>query len=344
MKNNSTKAMTPKERVFKRLKGEDVDKIPNLNIVMTFAANFIKVPYKKYVTDYRYLVEGNIACCEKFGIDMVSAISDPFREAHGFGANVIFPEDDVPKCTDFFIKDYSDIRKLKITGAANCERMKDRVEAIKLYKIKAGQKYPILGWVEGAFAESADLRGLSKMMIDIYDSPDFIKDLLEICTRQAILFSEEQIDAGADFIGIGDAAASLISPSAYKDLVLPYEQRIINAVHDKGAKARLHICGNTSSILDILPLTGADIVDIDWMVNFKTANGVFKGKCCACGNFDPVSVMLQGDTEAVESAVISCVNEGNNTTFIAAGCEVPKMTPFENLIKVDSTLREINYK
>lgn len=237
---------------------------------------FIKVPYKKYVTDYRYLVEGNTACCEKFGIDMVSAISDPFREAHGFGANIIFPDDDVPKCTDYFIKDYSDIKKLKINSAMNCERMKDRIEAIKLYKKEVGEKYPILGWVEGAFAEPADLRGLSKMMVDIYDTPEFIKDLLEICTRQAILFSEEQINAGADFIGIGDAAASLISPSFYKGLVLPYEQRIINAIHDKGAKAKLHICGNISSILDFLPLTGADIVDIDWMVNFKTAKKFLK--------------------------------------------------------------------
>jgi len=275
---------------------------------------------------------------------MVSAISDPFREAHGFGANIIFPDDDVPKCTDYFIKDYSDIKKLKINSAMNCERMKDRIEAIKLYKKEVGGKYPILGWVEGAFAESADLRGLSKMMIDIYDAPEFIKDLLEICTRQAILFSEEQINAGADFIGIGDAAASLISPSFYKGLVLPYEQRIINAIHDKGAKAKLHICGNISSILDFLPLTGADIVDIDWMVNFKTANEVFKGKCCACGNFDPVSVMLQGNTDDIKRAVISCINEGNSTTFIAAGCEIPKMTPFENMIKVDLTIKEMGYK
>lgn len=341
---NNDKVMTPKERVFKRLKGEDVDKIPNLNIIMTFAANFIKVPYKRYVTDYRCLVKGNIACCEKFGIDMVSVISDPFREAHGFGANIIFPEDDVPKCTDFLIKDYSDLRKLKITSSANSERAKDRIDAIKLYKKEVGQKYPILGWVEGAFAESADLRGLSKLMIDFYDSPDFIKDLLDICTRQAIVFSEEQINAGADFIGIGDAAASLVSPSSYKDLVLPCEQRIVNAIHEKGAKAKLHICGNISSILDILPLTGADIVDIDWMVNFKTANEAFKGKCCACGNFDPVSIMLQGDAADVERAVISCVSEGNSTTFIAAGCEVPKMTPLENLVRVDSTLREMDCK
>ena len=139
--------MTPKERVFKRLQGEEVDKIPNLNIVMTFAANLIKVPYKKYVTDYRYLVEGNIACCEKFGIDMVSAISDPYREAQGFGANIIFPEDDVPKCSDFFIKDYSDIRKLKINSAVNSERANDRIEAIKLYKKESGKNIRCLaGW------------------------------------------------------------------------------------------------------------------------------------------------------------------------------------------------------
>ncbi len=159
--------MTPKERVFRRLQGEEVDKIPNLNIVMTFAANLIKVPYKKYVTDYRCLVEGDIVCCEKLGIQMVSAISDPYREAQGFGASIIFPDDDVPKCSDFFIKDYSDIRKLKINSAVNSERANDRVEAIKLYKKEAGQKYPILGWVEGALAESADLMGVSKMMIDI---------------------------------------------------------------------------------------------------------------------------------------------------------------------------------
>jgi MtaA/CmuA family methyltransferase len=333
--------LTPKKRVFRRLQGETVDKIPNLNIIMTFAAKFMKVPYEKYVTDYRYLVEGNIACCEKFGIDMVSAISDPFREAHGFGENIIFPEDDVPKCTDYFIKDYSDIKKLKINSAMNCERMKDRIEAIKLYKKEVGEKYPILGWVEGAFAESADLRGLSKIMTDIYDAPDYIKKLLGICTEQAIIFSTEQIIAGADFIGIGDAAASLVGPQIYKELVLPYEQKIISSIHKKGAKVKLHICGDISSILNLVPLSGADIIDVDWMVNFKTANEIFKDRCCACGNFDPVKIMLQGSMDDVRKAVISCINDGNNTTFIAAGCEVPKMTPLENLMKVDSTIKEM---
>lgn len=334
------KLLTPKERVFKRLNGEKVDKIPNLNISMTFAAKFIDVPYKKYVTDHRYLVEGNIKCCEKFGIDMVSAISDPFRETYGFGADIIFPEDDVPKCHNFLLKQYSDIKKLKVNDPDSSERMHDRIQAIRLYKKEVGEKYPILGWVEGALAEATDLRGMGRLMTDIYDSPEFINELLEICTEQAILFSDAQIDAGADFIGIGDAAASLIGPKIYKDMILKYEQRVIDAVHKKGAKARLHICGNVSSILNYLPLARADIIDIDWMVDFRAANELFKGKCCACGNFDPVSIMLNGSKHDVRRAVLSCIEDGNETTFIAAGCEIPKMTPLENMMQVDSTLKE----
>jgi MtaA/CmuA family methyltransferase len=332
--------MTPKERVYKRLDGQKVDKVPNLNIIMTFAAKYIDVPYKKYVTDHKYLVEGNIACCEEFGIDMVSAISDPYRETHGFGANIIFPEDDVPKCTDYLLKEYSDIKKLKINDPEKSERMLDRLKAVMLFKKELGDQYPILGWAEGPIAEATDLRGMGKIMTDIFDSPGFIEDLFEICTQQSIIFSEAQIDAGADMIGIGDAAASLIGPQVYKDMVLSYEKRVIDAIHKKGAKARLHICGNISSILEYLPETGADIVDIDWMVDFKQANNIFKGKCAACGNFDPVNIMLNGNTDDVRNAVLSCIEEGNDTTFIAAGCEIPKMTPYENMLVVDTTLRE----
>ena len=251
----------------------------------------IGVPYSRYVRDYRCLVEGNLACCETFGIDMVSAISDPYRETSGFGAHVIFPEDDVPKCTDFFIKQYSDLKELSIHRPLECERMLDRIRAVELYKSQAGRTYPILGWVEGAFAEANDLRGMTGIMMDLYDEPSFIKELLEICNEQAIEFAREQIRAGADFIGIGDAAASLVGPNIYREFVLPCEKKLIEAIHRAGAKTKLHICGNITSLLDDIPLSGTDMADVDWMVNFGKAVESF-GSCCTCGNFDPVKVLL----------------------------------------------------
>ena len=90
--------------------------------------------------------------------------------------------------------------------------------------------------------------------------------------RAAIRFAVAQVEAGADFVGIGDAVASLLSPRAYRAYALPYEQRIIRAVHDAGGRVKLHICGNTSRHLPDMATTGADIIDLDWMVDL--AEGV----------------------------------------------------------------------
>jgi MtaA/CmuA family methyltransferase len=339
VKNNVS--MTPYERVFNRLQSKAVDKIPNLNILMAFAAKYIGVPYRRYASDYHCLVEGNIVCCEKFGIDMVSAISDPCREAHGFGAHILFPEDDVPKCTDFLLKDYPDLNKLSVQNPLASERMLDRIKAVELYKKNVGGQYPILGWVEGAFAEANDLRGMTDLMMDTLEEPGFVKDLLEICNEQAIAFAKEQIKAGADFIGIGDAAASLVGPVIYQKFILPYEKKLIDEIHALGAKARLHICGNITKLLEYIPLTGADIADVDWKVDFGVAVNTF-GTCCANGNFDPVSVLLVGTTEGVAKAVEGCVKNAHDNTFIMAGCEVPRETPNENLMMVKETLEKLS--
>lgn len=330
--------MSPRERVFARLQSRPVDRIPNLSILMTFAAKYIGCSYDQYVRDYRLLVEGNIRCCEDFSIDMVSVISDPVRETSDFGANIVFPFDAVPYASDNFIKKPNDIQKLKVQNPQIGKRMADRIRAVELFKQKVGDHYPILGWVEGAFAEVCDLHGVSETMEDLFASPEFIVEMLEICTQQAISFAEAQIDSGADFIGIGDAAASLISPRMYRKFVLPYEQRIIQRIHEKGAKAKLHICGNTSALLKIFPETSADIFDIDYPVNFSDAVQTFGDSISACGNFEPTAVLLQGDLTEVEKSVRHCVAVSTQNTMIAPGCEVPRDTPVENLKAISKTL------
>lgn len=329
------------ERVERRLEGKVVDKIPNLNIIMQFAAKYIDVPYGKYVTDYRYLVEGNIKCCQEFGIDMVSAISDPLREASGLGADVIIHEDDVPSCKVDLIHEYTDLDKLKVADPLQSERMLDRIKAIDMYNHSVKDEFPILGWVEAPFAEACDLRGMNQIMMDLYDEPDFVKELLDICLEQVSLFAEEQIKAGADFVGVGDAAASLIGPDIYKELVMDYQREIIKVVHQAGARAKLHICGDITSLLEYLPDTGADIIDLDWMVDFEKAVQIFDGRVSACGNFDPVAVLMQGSIEQIKRSTQECIEAGDEYTMISAGCEVPKDTPPENLLAVDEALKEV---
>ncbi len=328
------------ERVENRLSGKPIDRVPNLNIIMQFAARYINVPYGKYSTDYRYLVEGNMKCCHDFGIDMVSAISDPYRETSGLGGCISILEDDVPRCTDYYIKEYSDVKKLKPIDPSQSERMNDRLNAISLYQQECGSEFPILGWVEGAFAEANNLRGVYHLMIDLHKEPEFVKELIELCLEQSILFARQQIKEGAQYIGIGDATASLVSPKFYQELILPAEKRLIDEIHKNGARAKLHICGNTTALLDLMAESGADIIDIDHLVDLKSAFEKIGEKALICGNFDPVSILLDGDVEMVKESVRNCLDIGKDRIIISAGCEVPKFTPPENLKSVAEVLAE----
>ena len=330
--------MNSKERVYARINNQPVDRIPNLNILMFFAAKEIGVPYSDYCQDYRKLVQGNIVCMRKYGIDAVSAISDPMRESADMGLEIVFPEDDVPHEKDFLIKEKKDLLKLKPVLPSDGKRMTDRLLAVDLFKKQVSDEFPIIGWVEGCFAMAADLRGVNDFLMDLYEDTNFTTDLLEICLEQAILFAKAQIAAGADFIGVGDAIASVAGPFAYQELALQYEVRLLQAIREAGGLTKLHICGNTTPFLDLLPATYCDILDLDWMVPMDKAAELYGNITCINGNYDPVSVLLQGSVQDIKNAVQACTRMGGGKHTSAAGCEVPKHTPPANLMAVHEAL------
>jgi uroporphyrinogen decarboxylase len=219
--------------------------------------------------------------------------------------------------------------------------MSDRLEAIRALREQVGGEVPVMGWVEGALAESADLRGVIRLLTDLYDQPEWLTELLETIVEVEIAFARAQVEAGADIIGLGDAVASQISPAMYRRFALPYEQRIFAAVKDCGAVPRLHICGNTSRIMADMVESGAEIIDVDWMVDIQAAAQVFGERAALCGNFDPVAVMLQGTPGQVATATRDCLARGGPRYFSAAGCEIPDGTPYANLHAQAGVLREM---
>ena len=330
--------MKPFERLFNRLDNKKIDKTPNLNIVMLFAAKEIGVPYSKYCLDYKLLVEGNIVCAEKYGLDCVTTMSDSMREVSGLGGKVLYPDDDVPYNEEFLIKGRNDLNKLHPIQPCDSERMTDSIKAIEAYKQRLCDDYPIIGWVEGCMAEAADLYGVNNLLVDLIDEPDFILDLMEVCLEQEILFAKEQIKAGADIIGVGDAIASVAGPNLYRQLALPFEIKLLKAIKDMGAKTKLHICGNITPFLELIPSDYCDIIDIDWMVPLERAVELHGNKSCICGNYDPVAILLMSDENKVREAAAHCAEIGGDRYISSAGCEVPKYTPQRNLQVINELL------
>lgn len=347
--------MNSYERLLRRLRGEAVDRPPNLDIMMTFAAHFIGQPLSRYYLDYRVLCEANLAVQQAFDLDIVQAISDPYREAADFGLDVEFPEDGLPICKAPLLLEPEDVKKLVPPNPFAGRRMNDRLEAIRCLREQLGGEVPVMGWVEGALAEAADLRGVTALLLDLYDRPEWVESLLGMCVEVEIAFAQAQVQAGADIVGLGDSVASQVSPGMYRRFALPYEQRIFAAVHEMGALTRLHICGNTTPILADMVQTGADIIDIDWMVDIRQAAQVFASASslptslgrkagsegpALCGNFNPVAVMLQGTPQQVWQATLYCLQWGGRRCISAAGCEIPDGTPHANLLAQRQALLE----
>jgi MtaA/CmuA family methyltransferase len=320
------------ERLTARLAGKPVDRAPNFNIVMQFAAHFVHQPLSRYYQDHRVLCAAIFAVREAFDLDLWQAISDPYREAADAGLAVSFPDDSLPIAQEPLLKEPSDLAHLCYPEPEDGRRMSDRLGAVRLFRERSNGEVPVMGWVEGALAEAADVRGMGQLMTDLYDRPEWVKELLEICAEAEIAFARAQVAAGAHIIGLGDAVASQVSPRAYREFALPYEQRVFAAVHEMGGLARLHICGNTNRILTDMMESGADIIDLDWMVDLEKAAKVFGDRAAPCGNHDPVAVMLNGAPDTVRAAVRRELAVGGSRYISMAGCEIPDGTPYENLL------------
>ena len=330
------------ERFRNRLQGETVDRPPNFDIVMAFAVHYIGQPLSRYYRDYRVLADANLAVIDAFGLDIAQTISDPYREAADWGLEIEYPQDGLLLRKRPLISEPSDLARLKPPDPRSGQRMSDRLEAIRHLRGKLGGEVPIMGWVEGALAEANVLRGDTALMTDLYDRPDWVAELLELCAGVEIEFARAQVEAGADIIGLGDAIASQISPRMYQQYALPHEKRIFGAVRAMGAVARLHICGDTTRLLPLMAQTGADIIDLDWMVDLHAAAACFGDDGPAIfGNFDPVAVMLRGNPALVRESVVRCVQDGGKRSFSGAGCEIPDETPHENLLAQAQALRSL---
>jgi len=323
--------MNSLERYLATIEGRPVDHLARIPILMQFAAEHIGKNYGAFASDFRVLTQANLVCAREFGIDQVSTISDPYRETQGYGAKIIYEQDMVPHCEKHPLEDDLDLTKLTRPDPLTSERMRDRIDAVRCYHAQCGGEYSILGWVEGPAAEATDLRRMDNFFMDLMDDEEYAGELMDLCVDVALDFGRAQIEAGADTIGIGDAAASQISRGIYEELILPRQQRLVRGLKDAGAKVRMHICGNITHLLPGLASLELDLIDVDHMVDLRTVRKELGTRTVIAGNIDPVAGVLRSTPDAIRQAVRECYAQAGNPFMVCAGCEIPSRTPLENL-------------
>jgi MtaA/CmuA family methyltransferase len=301
---------------------------------MMFAADQIGVKYGTYAADYQVLAEAQVRTAERFDFDYVSVISDPAREAADCGAQIVTFEDQppTPDEANALLADKTTLAKMRRPDPLGGGRMHDRVRGVGLLRKKVDDDRIVEGWVEGPCAEAADLRGINTIMLDFLDDPKFVEDLFAFIIEMELSFALAQVDAGADMIGIGDAAASLVGPEIYDEFVWPHEKKLVDGIHAMGASVRLHICGNTTSILKGMGRLDCDIVDLDSLSEVAEGRAAMGAQQVLLGNIDPVRMLRNGTPQEIRTALADCHDAAGDCYIVSAGCEVPRDTPEQNIL------------
>jgi MtaA/CmuA family methyltransferase len=182
-------------------------------------------------------------------------------------------------------------------------------------------------------------------MIDLMIADEkLIKELLEYCTGITIQFIKLMAQTGCDMVSNGDSPAgpSMISADMYEEYALPYEKKVVESAHKEGLPYALHICGDTSIILDKMTLSGADAYELDYKTSSLKVYEALHNRAVLIGNIDPSGVLTLGKPEDVRKAVSDLleVYRDSDRFILNAGCAIPPIAPSENIRTLINTARD----
>jgi len=329
--------MTPLERIRAVVAGQPVDRLPAQPMLMMLAAKNAGIRFIDYTRDGRKMAEAQLKAAEDFGVDCLLTCSDPAREVidiDGEGS-VDWFVDQGPAINEgrAALSDKSKLAGWSLPDPEAPGRMRDRIEAIRIMRERAGPGMSIVGWVEGPLALGAELRGLNSVMVDFLDDPAFVGDLLDFTAEVAVRYALAQVEAGADTIGMSDAAASMIGPSLYSNFLHPRQDRVLSEIKRRRPDTitRLHMCGNTDPLFPRMRELPVDIYEIDFPASLAEARRVIGPGRTLCGNVSTITDLLEGRPERVYEACRRCHEIVGKNYVVGAGCEVSPLTPLENL-------------
>ena len=138
--------------------------------------------------------------------------------------------------------------------------------------IKAKEMYGDRKWLVGSsqisvFEAAWYLRGMTQLMMDMYDNPDYVHALMDKVMEFPMTACLRYIDLGADMVWLGDDVATqqgmLMSLDTWRTFLKPRYARMIETFKARNPEVYVayHSCGNCMDILDEMVGIGLDVLN-----------------------------------------------------------------------------------
>lgn len=305
------------------------------------SVSLLGVSVRELISDSELQSEGMRLVAERTSSSAAVSLMDLSVEAECFGATVRFSDDEVPTVVGRLVNDPDEAEALEIPSVGSA-RSGLYIEAVKKAKQKISDR-PVLAGMIGPFSLAARLFDVSEIMVDCYDEPEMVHTVLEKVTDFLISYAKAYKEVGADGIMLAEPVSGMLSPMLESEFSSPYVKKIVDAVQDDNFILIYHNCGdNTLLMTESLISIGAAAYHFGNSIDLKEMLLKFPSDIPVMGNVDPAGTLRMGTPEKVRSETLSIMSScsSHNNFVISSGCDIPPLTPWENIDAFFNAVRE----
>lgn len=240
------------------------------------------------------------------------------------------------------VREKKDIEKLRVIDPE--EETSFLMKAIRVVRKELEGKIPLIGFsgapftlasyiIEGGHSKNYILtKGL--MYHDRLAWDGLMEKLSEVLTR----YLNAQVRAGVQAVQLFDSWVGCLSPTDYKEYVLPYSKKVIDGV-DKSVPL-IHFATSNATLLALMRQAGGDVIGIDWRVDIGEAWARLGYEVAIQGNLDPV--LLLGPVELMKKEVKRILDrvEGRPGHVFNLGHGILPETPVDHVAALIDAVHE----
>ena len=199
------------------------------------------------------------------------------------------------------------------------------------------------------FVNPANLRGMENLLLDYVENPRLAHEVTELCAEYEIALARRAIQAGADFVMLGDDYAyktgPLMSPAHFREFIFPVLKRAVKAIHEAGGYVVKHTDGNIWPILDLIVESGVDAINpLEPVAGMEIGEvkSKYGHKVAIIGNIDCGDLLCRRPVEAVEQAVKECIRKASpgGGHILSSSNTIHSSVRPENFLAMIRTARE----
>lgn len=312
------------------MKGENKKKA--LPILSFPCVSLLGVSVRELINDSNLQAEGMKKIADRTNAAAAVSFMDLSVEAECFGASVVVSDGEVPTVKGRIVNDADDADAISIPSVGS-GRTNIYIDAIKKATEMITDR-PVLAGMIGPFSLAARLLDVTEIMVDCYDDPDMVHIVLSKVTDFLIEYAKAYKTAGANGIVMAEPVSGLLSPSLEEEFSSPYVKRVVDAVQDDDFILIYHNCGgNTPRMISSLLSFGAAAYHFGNAVDMVEMLEKIPHDVVVMGNVDPAGVLRMGTPESVRETTLDIMKKcaGYQNFVISSGCDIPPLTPWENI-------------